>query len=105
MVGEKDLVGELKRFKIKTSADIPIQKLILFGSRATDKAKEDSDVDLILISEKFKRLNFIKRAAKMYDYWDLNLPVDFLCYTPKEFEKLRKQVSIVSEALKKGIEI
>ncbi len=105
MVGEKDLVGELKRFKIKTSADTPIQKLILFGSRTTGKAKEDSDVDLILISEKFKRLNFIKRAAKMYDYWDLNLPVDFLCYTPKEFEKLRKQVSIVSEALKKGIEI
>lgn len=105
MAGETDLIGELKRFKIKTSGDIPIQKLILFGSRATGKAGKDSDVDLILVSKNFKKLNFIRRATKMYDYWDLKLPVDFLCYTPEEFEKLRKQVSIVSEALKEGIEI
>jgi len=32
-------------------------------------------------------------------------PVDFLCYTPEEFEKLRKRISIVSVALKTGIEI
>jgi hypothetical protein len=31
--------------------------------------------------------------------------VDFICYTPEEFEKLKKEVSIVSEALKEGIEI
>jgi hypothetical protein len=41
----------------------------------------------------------------MYDFWDLNYPVDFLCYTPEEFNKLKKEVSIVSEALKEGIEI
>jgi hypothetical protein len=31
--------------------------------------------------------------------------VDFICYTPEEFEKLKKEVSIVSEAFKEGIEI
>jgi hypothetical protein len=41
----------------------------------------------------------------MYDFCDLNYPVDFLCYTPEEFNKLKKEVSIVSEALKEGIEI
>ena len=37
--------------------------------------------------------------------WPLDLPADFICYTPEEFEKLKKEVSIVSEALKEGIEI
>jgi len=105
MPKREDLIEELKRFKTKISKDMPIQKLILFGSRATGKAREDSDVDLIVVSKNFKKLNFIRRAAKMYDYWDSKLPVDFLCYTPEEFEKLRKQVSIVSEALKEGIEV
>jgi hypothetical protein len=41
----------------------------------------------------------------MYDYWELRYPVDFLCYTPKEFEREKKKVSIVSEALREGIEI
>jgi hypothetical protein len=41
----------------------------------------------------------------MYDFCDLNYPVDFLCYTPEEFNKLKKEVSIVSEALKEGVEI
>jgi hypothetical protein len=34
-----------------------------------------------------------------------DLSADFICYTPEEFEKLKKEVSIVSEALKEGIEI
>ena len=41
----------------------------------------------------------------MYDYWNLNYPVDFLCYTPKEFNKLKNQITIVREAVRDGIEI
>jgi hypothetical protein len=32
-------------------------------------------------------------------------PVDFLCYTPEEFRKLSKQISLVKQAIKEGIEI
>jgi len=41
----------------------------------------------------------------MYDYWELDLPVDFLCYTPKEFDKLKNKITIVKEAVENGIEI
>ena len=41
----------------------------------------------------------------MYDYWNLDYPVDFLCYTPEEFEKKKKEISIVKEAVKEGIDI
>jgi len=41
----------------------------------------------------------------MYDYWNLNYPVDFLCYSPEEFNKLKKQITIVRGAVENGIEI
>ncbi len=105
-MGRKDAITSgLQAFKRRVNKDFPLKKMIFFGSRATGKEHEDSDIDLIIVSDKFKSLNFIKRAAKMYNYWDMDYPVDFLCFTPEEFEKKTRGVSIVSEAVKEGIEI
>jgi len=101
----KSLKEKLKVFKQKVSKDIPIKTMILFGSRVHNKARKDSDVDLVVVSQKFVKMDFFQRGAKMYDYWDLRMPVDFLCYTPKEFHKLSKQITIVREAVEKGAEI
>jgi len=35
----------------------------------------------------------------------MDYPVDFLCYTPEEFEEKRKEISIVRQALKEGVVI
>ena len=50
-------------------------------------------------------MDFLERGEKMYDYWTLDIPVDFLCYTPEEFNKLKKRISIVKEAVSNGIAI
>ena len=84
---------------------MPVEKIILFGSRAQGKTGKDTDIDLIIVSKKFQKMDFFQRGAKMYDHWTLRYPVDFLCYTPAEFKKLSKQTSIVSEAIKTGVEI
>ncbi len=102
---KKTIKNELKQFKRSASKDFIISKMYLFGSRTSGKPRKDSDVDLIIVSPKFRKLNFFRRGAKMYDYWNLKYPVDFLCYTPEEFNKLKKQITIVSEAIKTGIEI
>ena len=99
------LIKELAKFKRKLSSDIPLSKMILFGSTATGRAHRDSDIDLILVSEKFRGQKSFKRSIGFYKYWDLDYPVDFLCYTPEEFNKLKRQITIVSEAARKGIEI
>jgi len=105
-MGEKEyLIKGLKRFMINLTKDYSIERIILFGSRAYGKFREDSDVDLIIVSKDFEKKNFFERVSAMYDYWDLDLPVDFLCYTSEEFNKLKNQISIVNEAIKKGIEI
>lgn len=105
MGGRKSLKERLIAFKKTVNGDFPIQTMILFGSRATGKTGRDRDVDLIIVSPRFKWLDFFERGAKMYDYWNLRMPVDFLCYTPEEFKKLSRQTTIVSEAIKEGIRI
>lgn len=96
---------KLRIFKNELKRDFLIDRIIFFGSRASGRHHRYSDIDLIIVSPKFRNLDFVERGAKMYDYWKLNYPVDFLCYTPKEFKRLSKQITIVSEAVKEGIEI
>lgn len=104
-MGTKTIVKQLKHYKNNLNKEVSIYKMIFFGSRAKGRFHEDSDIDLIIVSPAFRRLNFFQRGAKMYDYWNLNYPVDFLCYTPKEFNKLKNQITIVKEALEEGVEI
>lgn len=99
------LVSQLRRFAQKLKKEFDPERVILFGSRAGREYLKESDVDLIIVSKRFEGVNFFERAAKMYRYWDLPYPVDFLCYTPDEFEAKRLAITIVREAVRKGIEI
>ena len=78
--------------------------MIFFGSRVSGRPGQDSDIDLVIVSDYFEGKRS-KRALGFRSMWNLDYAVDFLCYTPEEFEKLSKQVSIVREAIETGIEI
>jgi len=43
--------------------------------------------------------------GELYDSWDLDYAVDFLCYISEELERLKNEVSIVRDAVRDGIEI
>ncbi len=95
------LIKQLKGFKIKNN----IEKMYLFGSRASGEVHRWSDVDLIIVSKRFKGKGVLKRSPPLRMKWNLKYPVDMLCYTPEEFKKKSRQITIVSEAVKTGIEI
>lgn len=101
---KKSLISALRKFKKKIEKKYEIQKIILFGSRANGTPHKESDVDLILVG-KFEGKGNLQRSPPLYDDWDIDLPVDFLCYTPEEYEKLVRRVTIVREAQREGIEI
>ena len=105
-MGKKTTVlKEVLEFKENLSRDIPVDKMIFFGSRATGNPHKWSDVDLIIVSRKFRGKKFRYRPLGFYRHWSSKHAVDFLCYTPEEFERLRRSVTIVREAEKEGIEI
>ncbi len=95
----------LREFKMAAGKEVPIEKIILFGSRAKGTAKKFSDFDILVVSKKFSNVNRLDRAYYLDSKWNLDYPVDFLCYTPEEFDKLKKQITIVREAVREGIEI
>ncbi len=82
-----------------------IEKAIFFGSRAKGTHRKNSDYDFILVSKDFKKMKFTERISKIYPSWEYADSIEPLCYTPKEFNKLKKQISIVREAVREGIEI
>lgn len=92
-------------FKRKLKRDIQIDKMLLFGSFARGDYGRWSDIDLLIVSRSFRTIKKVRRPVKLYDYWTYQYPVDFLCYTPEEFKKLSKRITIVREAVKEGIEI
>ncbi|MCD6093026.1 MAG: nucleotidyltransferase domain-containing protein [Candidatus Aenigmarchaeota archaeon] len=102
---EIEVMNQLKKFKHKINKQYHIDKMILFGSLAKGTFHKHSDIDLILVSKKFRNKRILKRSPNLYLEWDLDYPVDFLCYTPEEFEKKKNEISIVREALKNGVEV
>jgi len=104
-MGREKHLEYLKKFKKELTKRIPVQKMYLFGSRAWGKPHRWSDFDIIIVSKKFGTRKSYERSYGFRKYWDIDYPVDFLCYTPKEFNKLKKQITIVKEAVENGIEI
>lgn len=102
---KRTLIKELKRFADDILIDYSIKKMILFGSRAWGKPHKDSDVDLLIVSDKFRRKGRLDRSPSIYLRWNLDYPVDFLCLTSDEFNKKKKEISIVKEAAEKGVKI
>lgn len=99
------LLAELRGFRRVLETELGPATVFLFGSQATGRGGPESDLDILVVSRAFEGKSTLQRAMMVDPAWDLPLPVDFLCYTPEEFERLRRQTSIVSAALREGVEV
>lgn len=63
-------------------------KIILFGSRATGKNREDSDYDIFIIKSGITNERIVTRAVyrALFDN-EVNRAVDVLAANPEKFEK------------------
>ena len=104
-MGGKTDSEKVSEFAKKVKADYPDARVIFFGSRARGDALQESDFDLIVVSEAFGKTNFFKRTEKMYDYWTEKAPLEVFCYTPEEFSKKKKQIGTVKNAVENAATI
>lgn len=87
---------------------IPVDKAILFGSVARGTGGQNSDIDLIVISDWFKKMRFIDRLillSRARGDRFLDWPMDILGYTQEEFGRLSRTSTVLTEAKKDGVEI
>ena len=92
-------------FVRELKANFRIEKILFFGSRATGEALKDSDYDFVIVSPDFKNIFFTERTKMLYRYWNLPQALEALCYTPEEFTEKASQITIVREAVRKGIDV
>ena len=60
------------------------QKILLFGSQAKGTATEKSDIDLCVIAATENKRSLL---TDLYCDTQSDIPIDFLLYTPEEWER------------------
>ncbi len=95
----------LKRIKKEAGKKVTIDTFLLFGSRARGEELLSSDVDVIVVSPDFKGVSFRSRPDIFLDLWNLSVDFEVLCYTPDEFERKKKEIGLVREALRYAVEV
>jgi len=89
----------------KIQREVNPSKVIIFGSRAGGFAEEDSDIDVIVVSNFFKNVDFLERMPMLLKLIKFEKHIDFLCYTEEEFEHLKESSVVVRDALSKGLDV
>jgi len=89
----------------KINKEIPVSGVLLFGSFAYGKPTKDSDVDLVVLSDAFRKMDFDERLDWLIERRDkktYGIAMDIIGYTPSEFRDIEKHSAIMVVAKKRG---
>lgn len=78
----------IRRFKdIIERKNVKVSKIILFGSYARGDYREDSDIDVIVISDDFAPMDYWERIDFLSEtIYELFEPIEATSFTTKEWE-------------------
>ena len=103
MAKETDIQRITKEYVRRLSRTITVKKAILTGSWAAGSYIEDSDVDLIIVSDDFSNMAMSERLNYLQKNWGNKIPLEAFGYTVDEFRKLRKRSTYVKDAVRTGL--
>lgn len=99
------MIGLIKKIAERLKEQYGAKEVILFGSYAKGKATDDSDIDLLVISDSKERF-FERQATVRRLLRDLKkrIPVSPIVLTPEEIEeRKRRGDQFINEILATGI--
>ena len=77
------------------------KRIYLFGSQAKGTARPGSDIDLCIVARTEHKRRLL---TELYFQVDSELPIDFLLYTPEEWEQcLADEHSFANVILREGV--
>ena len=99
----KEIVKEYK--KALQELGINVKRVILYGSFARGRQREDSDIDLVVVSDDFERMD-LRRRVELLGIAAARImkPIEARGYTPKELE-MATQASFLKEVLAVGVSV
>lgn len=97
----------IKEYLKNMPSVINVNGVFLFGSYARGEARNDSDLDVVVISPDFKKMEFMKRLillshAQGKSKITRSVPMDIIGYTPEEFKNIGKESIIMRRAKREG---
>jgi uncharacterized protein len=99
----KEIIKQYK--EVLQKYGIKVEHFILYGSFAIGNPRDDSDIDLVVVSDSFQQMNLRERLEVLgLGAAQIMKPIEAKGYTPEEI-KSAPEVSFLSEILKSGINI
>ncbi len=105
MATEKRVQRITREYVNRLARNITVKQAILTGSWATGSYLEDSDVDLIVVSDDFARMRLPERLVYLQKSWTDKLALEAFGYTTSEFRRLKRNSSYVKDAVQHGVPI
>jgi uncharacterized protein len=101
-MAQNTILKKIRQFKkALESITIQVDKLILYGSHAVGNAREDSDIDLVVISPAFAEMGYWERIDVLTEaLCKAPAPIEPLAFTPEEWDSGK---SLISDYAKNGI--
>ncbi len=99
-----EAIGVIRAFLEKIQPELPIERAYLFGSYATGRNRDYSDIDLAIVTPALNSENSIKINQKIFSRASrYNVDLEPICFSLEEFEK--EELPIVRDIKREGIEI
>lgn len=99
-----DAVSVILAFLEKIQPELPSERAYLFGSYATGRNRDYSDIDLAIVTPVLNNGNSIAINQKIFSRASrYNVDLEPICFSPEEFEK--EELPIVLDIKRTGVEI
>ena len=98
---DKEVISIINQYRKELEArGIKVKKILLYGSYARGKARKDSDIDLVVISDDFKNMDLFERHSLLgRARVNISHPMEILGYTEEEISRQKKGSFIYDEVL------
>lgn len=87
-------MNQIERLAHRIGRQLDADRVVLFGSRASDSARDDSDIDLLVVAETtlppHKRYAAVRRLVADYP-----AAFDIIVKTPAEYARTRSVVNTI----------
>ncbi|MEM2912987.1 MAG: nucleotidyltransferase domain-containing protein [Candidatus Bathyarchaeia archaeon] len=100
----KSVIDALKAFLESLVKEIGDAEVYLFGSYARGDWVEDSDIDLVVISSRFRGMHMCDRMSMLRKLAPDTHAFEILAYTPEESEVIKHSV-VVGDAIEYWIKL
>lgn len=106
--------AELRRYLERISDRWPLEVALLGGARVDDERGEPSQRErgpefvVVLVSSAYEGLPWLERvhlAGSLWDGYVMGARVDVHCYTPAEYERRCRTMSIVRQTAWHGLDL